>query len=180
MSRVALMIAMLAAPLVALAQPTDDMVLAMAPKAVRDACQAVFSGYRALRLVTKNTPQGPTYRVTVFNPAVKGARGGKAGDNYFSEMLLYDIELRPDGTIVEEDRHPVAMDTDAVPLPVMKSFQEWNPRGASGPAPWWFVERQRGKDPFYSANISVSAVQDYAATFKADGTIVSTASRPLR
>ena len=83
MSRVALMIAMLAAPLVTLAQPTDDMVLAMAPKAVRDACQAVFSGYRALRLVTKNTPQGPTYRVTVFNPAVKGARGGKAGDNYF-------------------------------------------------------------------------------------------------
>jgi hypothetical protein len=158
------------------AQAADDVVLISVPKEVRKTCLEVFPGYRTLRVVMKNAAQGPVYRVTVFAPDVNGARGGKLGDDYVWEMLLYDIEILQDGSIVEESRHPIAH--TAVPAPVLSSFRQWNPRGVTGMGPLWAVERERGKERIYLVDIPMSAVLSYVATFKADGTIVQ--AKPAR
>ena len=161
----------LALPLRAAGGSMDHPVLQMLPSAVRIACEQTFPGYRALRSVEHRSGDAKSHRITFFSLTEKGVNGRQSGDDIVTEIPLYDLEVTAAGTVVEESRHGVP--ESQVPKAVLESYRRWNPGNVTGMMTTWAVQREKGKDRIYLVGITISAVKQYAASFAADGRVVS-------
>jgi hypothetical protein len=156
----------------------SDPILFSQPPPIRKACQDICPDtfYQILRIAEHQKVKPYTYTVTFFN--TNGMiQCQKFGDDWISELPLWQLELAADGTVIEEGRHLIS--ELAVPRAVMAGFKKWNPKGLKGMIVSWGVERKRNQKREFVASIVFNQVDGTGAIFLEDGTLVKEKSDPV-
>jgi hypothetical protein len=162
-----------AAPVPPTIKPPSDPLYSRLPKEARAVVEDTFPLHLCIRLVERRVrDETVAYRVTVFNPASRGAQTRMVDGESVSEPILYHLELTPRGTVIEETPRPI-LDLARLPKPVVESYRKWNPREVRGMYVQWITQVPRGGTRTYRAHILMSAIKAYDATFQPDGTVVS-------
>lgn len=162
-----------AAPVPPMIRPLSDPLYSRLNKEARAVVEDTFPLHLCIRLVERRVrDETVAYRVTVFNPASRGARTKMVDGESVSEPILYHLELTPKGTIIEETPRPI-LDLAKLPKPVLESYRKWNPREVRNMMVTWITEVPRGGTRTYRAHILVSAIKAYNATFKPDGSVIT-------
>ncbi len=155
----------------------DNPILTLRPRAVQEACLRYCPGddYRALRATWDEAAASPTYTITFFH--TEGLRrGGRVGDRNFEELYQYDMTLASDGSLIEEQPHPVTL--AHVPPAVLNGYRAWNRNNVKGMVAAWGIEKSRQGKRTFTVSIVFSQIEATGARFLEDGTLIKDQSDP--
>lgn len=155
----------------------NDEILALHPPFVRKACEETCPDtfYRILRIVEHQKDKPTTYTVT-FSSVGPATAWRKVGDDSIAELPQYNLELGPDGRILEEEPHDISQ--AALPKAVRDGFKRWNPSGAKGMWVRWGVGQARNGKRTFRVMIVFNQVDATHAAFLADGSLIKEKSSP--
>jgi hypothetical protein len=149
--------------------PRDSLLAALAPAALK-VVEHWFPNYWCVRLVTHHQANPKWYHATLFTP--RGPRRTNWSDgNEIAVPPMYEVSVDADGKVLEESNH--AIERGLVPKAVLAAFAKWNAKGVGGMATTWATEVAAGKERVFRVAILMSQVKFYAATFQADGTVLT-------
>lgn len=156
--------------------PTQhDTVAGSLPPDVVNAYRSRFPGHRIWQCSVTGRGKAKQFQLVVFDPKTRTTVTRAVGSATVTSLIHYHLVLNAAGVVTREDPHPVS--ANAVPRAARQAFAKWSRRFPRSNDLVWTAHQRKKTERRFSVRVTLNSIEEYGATFKADGTLVTKFTR---